>query len=314
VNAVVDPGENIGILSQDIELPPGPATISIWFALEKLDGNYEDLPTITLALMENSSNLSYTSIRGAEIIGDSRYQFLRTAYNVIGPKVQALIQVAGTQKSGRTEVFVDNVRIFPSAYEIDRALAKTKLPVRFDGTFESVVQGLGVLFDINQSVSYGSSAYIGGGINRTVYPTGFDQSLVLSLDEPESAVQVTVGPNAVDESHYPGEFAARAHVQKIRDGGGYFALGLFNGLQETVSFISNDRLPMAPEWHAVTVTGLFTQSNSPTDPIIVLQNRNIPGAFPGIILDGAVLAVDDITLDTFQDSIHMWDHKLIHGE
>jgi len=310
VNAVVDPGENIALLSHAIELPPGPASISLWFAVEKFDRNNNDIPTITIALLENSSNLSYTTIRGAEILGDSRYQFLRTTYDVIGPKVQALVQVAGTQKSGRAEIYIDNVRVYPSAREVDRALGATRLPIDFDGTFEFVLKGLGFLVQENEAVSYGSSVFLQKGINRTLHPTGFNQSMILSLDQPESAIQVSIGPNAVSGSLYPRELTARAHVQKVREGGGFFALGLTNGLLESVTFISNDRLPLDPTWHSLSTSGMITRPGL-FEPMIIIQNQNIPGAFPGVILDGATLAVDDITLEAFQDSAYFWDHKVL---
>lgn len=67
VRAEVDPGESVALLSKDIELPPGPATISVWFAVDKTGGGASDSPTITIALIENSSNLSYLTIRGTEI-------------------------------------------------------------------------------------------------------------------------------------------------------------------------------------------------------------------------------------------------------
>ena len=226
LTAAVNPGENIGFLSQNISLPPGPTTISVWFAVEKLDHNNTDLPMVTVALLENSSNLSYTTVRGDELLGESRYQYIRTTYDVIGPKAQALIQVAGSQKSGRAEVYFDNIRVFPSAREIDRGLGFTKFPVKFDGTFEYVLKGLGNLVKENEQASYGSTVLLQKGINHTVYPSGFNQSLMLSMDEPESAIQVEIGPNPIDESFYPRELTTRVFVSKLREGGWLFCLGI----------------------------------------------------------------------------------------
>ncbi|RJP33919.1 MAG: hypothetical protein C4527_03425 [Candidatus Omnitrophota bacterium] len=307
---VVDPRETIALLSEQIEIPAGPARISMWFAVEKLDGNDDDLPTITLALAEDSSNLSYTTVRGGEILGESRYQFLSTYYDVIGPKVQALIQIEGTQTSGRAEMYVDNVRVFPAARDIDRALGVTKLPVDFDGTFESVLQGLGFLFNVNQAATVGARAILTNLFNRTVLPGGFNQSLLMALDEPVSAVQVEIGPNPLDESIYPRMVTAKAYVQVARVGGGFFALGLTNGYQDAVTFISNDRLPLDPEWRRMATSGILS-GPGPFEPIIVIQNQNTEGAFPGVILDGANLIVDDISLEAFQDSPYLWQRKML---
>lgn len=305
----IDPGETTTLLSTPIELPPGPATISFWFAVEKSDFT-TDFPTVMLSLAEDSSNLALTSVTGGEIVGNGVYQFLSTTYNVIGPRTRALIQITGTQSSGRATIYFDNIRVYPSRYEIDRALGNTVLPVNFDGTFETVLRGLGVLFTVNPSVTFGASAFVTDSINRTILPGGLNQSMILSLDEPTSAVQVEVGPNPIEESLYPRFLSARVYVQKVEDGGGFFALGLTNTDQLTVSFISNDRLPEDPEWHEVTTTGYFSQ-RGPGDPTLILQNQNIEGAIPGIILDGAILAVDDITLETFMDETYLWNRSLL---
>ena len=165
---------------------------------------------------------------------------------------------------------------------------------------ESVLKGLGI-FVSQSNATFGGRALVARGINHTVIPGGFDQSLILSLQEPTSAVLVEVGPTEIDEELYPRFITARAYTQVVREGGGFSAIGITNGLQESVTFISNDRLPLNPDWHLISATGLFTKPGL-FDPIIFLQNRNIPGAFPGVFLDGATVAVDDITLEAFQDS------------
>ncbi|MBZ0256454.1 hypothetical protein K8I31_10345, partial [bacterium] len=278
VNFIIDPGETSTLLSAPIVLPPGPATISMWFAVEKLDLNNNDMPTVMLALAENSSNLSLTSVTRKEIIGDSVYQFLSTTYNVIGPSVRALLQVAGTQSSGRAEIYVDNLRVYPALRDIDLALNDTRLPIQFDGTFETILRGLGVLVSMNSDASFGSSAYLTNQANRTIYPGGLNQSLVLSLDEPTSALQVEIGPNPIDKSLYPQTLTTRVLVKKLVDGGGFFALGLQNYNQLAVTFISNDRIP-EDSWHEVTASGIF-RIPSDADPTIILQNRNVEGAIP----------------------------------
>ncbi len=305
----VDPGETISLLSQPIELPPGPAKISIWFAVEKLTGNENDLPTVTLALAEDSSNLSYSSVRRGELLGKGLYQYLCTTYDVIGPQTQALIQVYGSHTSGLAEVYVDNVRIFPAKRDIDLALGATRLPVDFSGNFEDNIDGYGLKFTVDQNASYGlTDRGVYPGPNRTLVPGGQRRSLRLGLIDPISAIQFKVGPNEIDERILPNILSARAYVQVTKKGLGFFALGLSNGDQEAVSFISNDRLPEDPNWHQITVSGLFTKKG-PIGPYIVLQNENTEGAYPGVIQDGATLVVDDITLEAFQDTPYMWDRK-----
>lgn len=305
----VDPGETISLLSQPIALPAGPAEISIWFAAENLTGPERELPTITLALAEDSSNLSYTTVRQGEILGKGLYQILYTYYDVIGPQSQALIQIYGSQKSGKAEVYVDNVRIFPSKRDIDLALGTTRLPVDFSGDFEDNLEGYGLKFSIDSNASYGlTDSGVYPGRNRTVVPGGQKRSLRLGLVDPESAIQFRVGPNDIDPALYPIMLSTRAYVQVTRTGLGFFALGISNGDQEAVTFISNDRLPEDPSWRQVTTSGLFTRQG-PTGPFIVIQNENTEGAYPGVIQDGATLAVDDITLEAFQDTPYFWDRK-----
>lgn len=310
LNVLIDPGETATLLSAPIEVEHEGQlfTISMWYAVEKLDLNNDDMPTVMLALAENSSNLSLTSVTGVEIRGDSVYQYLSTTYRALGPSVRALLQVSGSQQSGRAEIYIDNVSVYPAERDIDLALGSTEVPVQFDGSFESILRGLGVLVSVNPFVSFGSSAFLTQETNRTIYPGGFNQSLVLSLDEPTSSLQVEIGPNPLENGLLPRYLTARVHAQKLVDGGGFFALGLQNFNQLAVTFISNDRLPDPPEWHEVSVTGLFSQPDAP-DPTIILQNQNVEGAIPGVILDGAIVAVDDITLEAFQDSTYFFDRS-----
>lgn len=307
---VIEPGQISTLLSAPIELPPGPAMISLWFAVDKLEGDLEDKPTVMLALAEDSSNLSLTSVTGDEMIGEGVYQYLAATYDVIGPRTRALIQVIGSQESGAAEVYFDNVRVYPAKRDIDMALGATQLPVDFDGTFERVLRGLGALVAINPNATFGGSARLTQRINRTIFPGGLNQSLILSLDEPISAIQVEIGPNPVDEDLYPSNLSARAYVQKIEDGGGFFAIGLTNGDHLAVTFISNDRIPASPAWREITATGLF-YSPGQYEPTILLQNQNIEGAVPGVILDGAILAIDDVTLEAFLDEPYLWDRRLL---
>lgn len=307
LNVLIDPGETVTLISEPIPLPEGPATISTWFAVEKLGPNKDDKPTVMLALAENSSNLSLTSVTRGEIIGDSVYQYLHTSYDVLGPGVRALLQITGTQQSGRAEVYIDNLRVYPMERDVDYALGDTRVPVHFDGSFESVLRGLGILVHTNDTVTFGGSAYLTKKTNRTIHPGGLNQSLVLSLDEPTSALQVEIGPNPIDPSFYPRALTTSVHVQKMVDGGGFFALGLQNYDQLAVTFISNDRIP-STGWREVSATGVFSRPG-PVEPTIILQNQNVEGAIPGVILDGAILAVDDIELEAFQDSKYLWDSK-----
>ncbi|MEW6239069.1 MAG: hypothetical protein AB1656_27115 [Candidatus Omnitrophota bacterium] len=305
----VEPGEAIALVSQRLDLPPGPAKISMWFALEKPDDNYKDLPVITLALTEDSSNISYISVTGSEILGDSRYQYICTYFDVVeSGNVYALIQVVGAQKSGRAEIFVDNVRIYPVERDIDMALGVTRLPVEFDGTLESNIKGLGLLIE---EFRFGGAASITKLANRTVYPSGYSQSLMLSSGrESNSGVLVQIGHNEIEEKLYPRVVTTRAYVQSLNEVGGVFAIGLTNGNVEMATFISNERMPKAPEWRQVSASGWISRVG-PIVPLIVMQNRNTPGPFSGIVLDGATLAVDDITMEAFQDTPYMWDHKQV---
>ena len=307
----VNPGESITLFSGSIALPPGPSTISMWFAAEKVSGNENELPTVTLALAEDSYNLSYTRIRAPEVLGRSEYQYLSTSYDVLGTQVNALIQIYGSQTSGRAEVYVDNVRVYPMPRDIDRSLGNTRLPIRFDGAFSSVRSRLGELVMEDPGATVGGRAFVSSGLNRSLTPDipgDLRQSLYLELNQPTSSVRVQVGPNAVDQNLYPRFLSARSYVQVAKEGGGDFAIGLTNGIQEAVTYISNDHLNEAHDWVRVTAAGLFSQPGL-FDPVIILENRNIPGAFPGVFRDGATLAVDDVSLEAFQDSPNLWDHK-----
>lgn len=304
------PGETVTLFSDPIPLPPGPVMISAWVAVDKLTGDVNDLPSVTLALAEDSFNLSLTTMRGAGVAGPGEYQFMGAHHDAVGPETNALIQIAGTHKDGRAEVYVDNVRVFPMTRDIDQALGQTRLPVEFDGTFETVLRGLGAFVAVNEAATFGAEAYVTREANRRVIPGGLSQSLLLDLMEPSSAAQIEIGPTFVDPGLYPRFFSARAHARVAREGGGFFAVGLTNGLFDAVAFVSNDRLPRGEEWRAVTATGLFAKPGL-FDPILILQNRNIPGAFPGVFRDGADVAVDDITIEAYQDSPHLWDHKLL---
>ena len=309
VNFIVDPGEAVVLVSDRITMPAGPVTISTWLAVEKSDENNDDTPQITLALAEDDSNLAYTTIRKQEILGDSRYQYLSTTFDVVGPDALALVQIIGTQKAGRAEIYLDNLRIYPAKRDIDMALAPTNLPVLFDGMFESVLGGFGLFFEIDAS-SYGGRAYVSKLANRTVIPGGFRQSLIMEPQEPDSAIRLTVGPTEIDRTLYPRVLSVRAHLQAVREGNGVFALALYNGNQEAVTFVSDDRLPTDPDWHEITASGIFSVPG-PIEPTIVLQNVKILGAFPGVILDGATIAVDDITIEAFQDTTYLWEHTLL---
>lgn len=305
----VDPGQTVSLLSQPISLPAGPVAISIWFAAENLSGPEDEMPSVTLALAEDSSNLAYTTVRRSEILGKGLYQYLCTYYDVIGPETQALIQVYGSQNVGKVEVYTDNLRVFPIKRDIDLALGSTRLPFDFSGNFEDNLEGYGLKFTIDQDASYGlTDSGVYPGRNRTIVPGGQKRSLRLGLIDPESAIQFKVGPNPIDPQLLPSLISARAYVQVTKKGLGFFALGLSNGDQSAVSFISNDRLPEDPEWRQVTATGLFTRSDQ-TGPFIVIQNENTEGAYPGVIQDGATLVVDDISLEAFQDTPYFWDRK-----
>ncbi len=307
----VKPGEAISMSSDRIPLPPGPAKISIWFAVEKFDQNNDDMPTVWIALMEDSKNISYFNVSGEEILGNSRYQRIHTTFDVIKSNVYAIIQVVGSQRMGEAEVYVDNVRIYPAERDIDLALGATKLPADFDGTFNSNLKGLGTI--VEDLTYFHATASITDETNRTVTPgTNLrEQALKLTLGKDErSAVQIRIGPNEMEEDLFPRNLNARAYVQALEEIGGTFAIALITKDAQAVTYRSNDRFPNQPEWNEITVNGNFRNpSNEP--PLLILENRVWPGPFPGVVEDGATLAVDDVSIQASLDSKHLWDHTLI---
>lgn len=306
----VDPGETIILRSDFIDIPPGPVLLSMWFAVENIGIDDSDVPAIRLALLEDSNNYSLSYIQRSEIKGKSEYQFLSTTYDVIDSEISAAIFIEGTQRSGTVQVYVDNIRVFPMKRDIDRSLGLTNIRVEFDGSFESVLRGLGDF--INISFTNGAQAVINQDVNRTITPTGLRKSLNLALNEPDSGVQIVVGPSFIDSSIYsfPRAISARAYVNRLTPGneGGVFAIGVTNGDHLAVTSRSNKDISSDRDtWIPVTATGYFNVPGEP--PLIFIQNVNGEGSIPGVIPDGASIAVDDISLETVNDSMNYWDQK-----
>jgi hypothetical protein len=308
VTLEVDPGETIYLRSENISMPTGPAMITMWFAVENLGPDDSAKPDITLQLGENGNNVTFSNIRNGEIKGKSEYQFLSVVYDVYQSDINAVIALNGSQTSGKVQMYIDNIRIFPMKRDIDRSLGLTDILVEFDGSFESVLRGLGDFVEV--SVADGAQALITNERNRTITPRGQRKSMLLDLIEPVSSIQVKAGPTFINNTMYtyPRFISARAHVNRMFEEGGVFAIALSNGDHTTVTFIENTRIPSNRDgWLPVTATGYF---NGPGlfEPEIFLQNQTLEGVVGGFA-NGASIAVDDITLETVHDSMHYWDQK-----
>ena len=106
---------------------------------------------------------------------------------------------------------------------------------------------------------------------------------------------------------------AQCHVKAVKNGEGYFAIAMTNGLHTAVTYMSNDNLPRNGDWVKVSVTGDF-RVQAGINPILLLQNRYLPGAVPGLVKDAATLAVDDITVHAVQDPSWFWDKQSLRYE
>lgn len=306
----VDPGERVSLFSDAISMPPGPAMITMRFAVENLGPDDSATPDISLQLGEDGNNASFSNIQNSEIKGKGEYQLLSVVYDVFDSDINAVIVLNGSQSSGKVQMYVDNIRIFPMKREIDRALGLTDIQVEFDGSFESVLRGLGDFVEIVPFATFGARAFITDAVNRTITPRGQRKSLVMELTEPDSFIQVKAGPTFIDSNTYtyPRFISARAYVNAPVEGSGVFAIALSNGDHTTVTFIENIRIPSnRDDWLPITATGYF---NGPGifEPEIFLENRTLERVLPGFP-DGASIAVDDISLETMQDSMHFWDQN-----
>lgn len=309
VTLEVDPGETIYLRSKDISMPTGPAMITMWFAVENLGPDDNAKPIISLQLGEDGNNVSFSNIQNSEIKGKGEYQFLSVVYDVMESDINAVIALNGIQATGKVQMYIDNIRIFPMKREIDRALGLTDIQVEFDGSFESVLRGLGDFVEVVPETTLGAQAVITEERNRSITPVGLRKSLLLELIDPVSYIQVKAGPTFIDRDlyEYPRFISARAYVNAVLPRSGVFAIALSNGDHTAVTFIENERIPSNRDtWLPITATGYF---NGPGifDPEIYLQNQTSDSAVPGFS-DGAYIAVDDITLETAQDSMHYWDH------
>ena len=111
----------------------------------------------------------------------------------------------------------------------------------------------------------------------------------------------------------PKTITAECYVKAVKNGEGFFAIALTNGLHTAVTYMSNDNLPRDGSWVRVSVTGDF-RTQAVINPILIIQNRYLPGAVPGLVKDAATLAVDDITIRAVQDPTWFWDKKIMRYE
>ena len=306
----VSPGSGAVLLTPDINTGKGTVVMKIRAAVSNILYPSEK-PTIAIALLTDQTNLSYVIYSDSAILGNSNWQEITTIFENQQEQAIALIQAVGTHSQGTASVYIDNVRIYRGDYPINRALGAADLPLNFDSGFESVFSGLGanvtteIATDLDGNPE--GQAYI-STINHNRIPGGRSQSLVLKLNRPTGAARVNVGPVDLPNGLLPREIAARAYVKPIRYGEGFFTLAVTDGMHTAVTYRSNDTLA-ANEWTPVTVS-MFMRGGGYIPPLIVLQNAALPGAVP-VVEDTAVLAVDDVELMAFQDTLRYWDAELL---
>ena len=310
----LQPGQRVLLMTPDIDVDEGGTiTMQTYFATENPTSS-RALPKIDIGLFADSSNASMNTIIADEILGGANYQMLETTYDCPSEYLQGIIQVSGTHSFGTAYVYIDNVRIFRNERKTDRALGDTKVSTSpFDGTFESVVLGLGDLAAVDTTVTNGGRAYLTSEHNHDLYANGAGQSMILNLDDPLGSVRVNVGPLNLPNITLPETITAECYIKAAEAGEGYFAIGLTNGLHTAVTFISNDNLPKGDNWVRISVTGRFMTEGF-IDPILIMQNASLPGAVPGLVKDAAVIAVDDIKIRVVQDPVWFWDRDLMRYE
>ncbi len=309
----VKPGEAALVLTEDIEVGKGTVTMQANMAAENfLDSR--DLPHISLGLFADSSNVSINTIVHDDILGGARYQLLKTTYDSQSDVLTGVIQVLGTHTKGTAYVYVDNVRVYHSARETDRALGKTKVDTApFDGTFESIasgIAGLGELVAMDPDNTVGGEAYVTSDHNHDLLAGGNKQSMILKMNDPLGAVWVNIGPLPLSGVTFPKTITAECYVKATKNGEGYFSMALTNGLHTAITYMSNDSLPRDGSWHKISVTGHF-ENQGAIDPMLILRNAALEGAIPGLVKDAATLAIDDITIRTVQDRSWFWSKKLL---
>ncbi|MFH1743457.1 MAG: NHL repeat-containing protein [bacterium] len=309
----VQPGQDSILMTPDIETGEGTFTMEAYVAMENAV-DPRALPQISIALFSDSSNLSMNTISYDEIVGGARYQKISTTYDSPNQILQGVIQILATHAYGTAYVYFDNVRIYKSTRETDRALGKTLVPsAPFDGSFETILFGLGEMVEVDTANTSGGNATITTAQNHYLSPGGKGQSMKLELDDPMGTVRVTAGPLPLPGVTLPKTITAECYVKAIKKGEGFFALALTNGLQTAITFMSNDNFPRDGSWVKVSVTGNF-RTQSVIDPLLLIQNSYLPGAVPGLVKDAATLAVDDITIHTVQDPSWFWDKEIMRYE
>ncbi len=309
----VKPGQAALVLTEDIEVGKGTVTMQANMAAENfLDSR--DLPHISIGLFADSSNVSINTIVHDDILGGARYQPIQTTYDSQSDVLTGVIQVLGTHTKGTAYVYIDNVRVYRSARETDRALGKTKVDVApFDGTFESIAPGLGGLGELvakDTVNTVGGDAYLTTEHNHDLLAGGNKQSMIMKLSDPLGAVWVNIGPLSLSGVTLPKTITAECYVKATKNGEGYFSMALTNGLHTAITYMSNDNFPTDGSWYKVSVTGHFRNPGA-IDPMLILRNAALEGAIPGLVKDAATLAIDDITIRTVQDRSWFWSKRLL---
>ncbi len=304
----VDPGEGVTLLTPNIITGKDTIVMSVHLAVDNPNFSTE-LPSITIALIADQSNLSYTSIVGDAIAGFGTWQEVTTVYDTNKEENYALIQIAGTHTVGTAKVYLDNVRIYKGEHLADRTIGNSELDMNWDGTFESVTSDLGDNVFPEISSPEEGEAYIVQNLTHTRTPGGKSQSLVIKLNDPLGVARVNAGPITFPNGLLPSDIGVRAYVYVMEPGEGFFTLAISDGMHTAVTFISNDTLP-ENQWTPITVGMNFRQTASST-PLIVMQNAALPGAAPGVVKDAAVIAIDDVRLLAPQDTFRYWRKELL---
>ncbi len=310
----VAPGKSVLLMTPYIDTGEGTITIQGYFAAEN-PAEPRDLPDISIGLFADSSNLSINTITADEIKGGGQYQLVTSTYDSPTDLLQGVIQISARPYARSTAyVYIDNIRVYRSARKTDRALGKTEIKTApFDGTFESVLLGLGDMVQIDPTNTSGGEAYLTLLYNHDLFAGGRSQSMILNLTDPLGYVRLLAGPLPLPGITFPRTITAQCHVKAVKNGEGYFAIAMTNGLHTAVTYMSNDNLPRNGDWVKVSVTGDF-RVQAGINPILLLQNRYLPGAVPGLVKDAATLAVDDITVHAVQDPSWFWDKQSLRYE
>ena len=183
--------------------------------------------------------------------------------------------------------------------------------MNFDGGFEHATSGLGdnvtAEIALDPEGNPEGQAYL-DDINHNRIPGGLSQSLVLRLNRPTGAARANAGPVELPEGLIPRDVAVRAYLKALRSGVGFFTLAITDGSHTAVTYRSNNSLSTT-KWTPITAS-IFLRVHGDIPPLIVMQNAALPGPFP-VVKDAAVVAIDDVQIMAFQDTLRYWDAQLL---